>query len=219
MRTKTSVLAAAALSVGLLSASAQSNVYSLNIVGYVNTVLKGDGAYSLVANPLDAPTNDLVNLLPSALPNKSQVVAFDGVNYTTASKQAGVWNTNLTLPVGAGFFVKNGGVGAPDLTNTFVGNVIIGSPGTNSVALPTGYSLVGTPVPVGGLLTDAGDNTLNLGTVLANKSQIIVYDSNTGTYTTASKQAGVWNTNLTISVGQGFFIKNQAATNWDQVLN
>lgn len=219
MRTKSLYLAALALAGGTLAASAQSNVYSLNIVGYVNTVLKGNGAYTLVANPLAAPTNDLVSLVGNALPNKSQVVVFDsgtGV-YTTASKISGSWNTNLSLPVGTGFFVKNSGTA--DITNTFVGDVAGGSPGTNTTALSAGYSLVGSKTPVGGLLTDSGDNTLNLGGVLANKSQIVVYDSNTGIYTTASKISGSWNTNLSLSVGQGFFIKAASATNWTQVLN
>jgi hypothetical protein len=215
---KSMLLAAAALTAGLLSASAQSNVYSVNIVGYVNTVLKGGSAYTLVANPLSAPTNDLVSTIGAVLPNKSQVVVYDAGTglYTTASKQSGVWNTNLQLPVGQGFFVRNSST--TDITNTFVGNVIIGIPGTNVTALPAGYTLVGTPVPVGGTLNDLGPNTINLGGVLPNKSQVVVYDSGTGLYTTASKQSGAWNTNLSLSVGQGFFVRSQAATNWTQTL-
>ena len=219
MRTKTLVLAVAALTACALTASAQSNVYSLNIVGYVNTVFKGASAYTLAANPLVAPTNDLVSLVGTALPNKSQVVVFDGVNYTTSTKASGSWNTNLALPVGVGFFVKNSS--ATDITNTFVGNVLTGIPGTNSASVPLGYSLVGSPLPVGGLLTDTGNNTLNLGGVLANKSQVVIYDNaGAGTYTTATKASGSWNTNLLLSVGQGFFIKAATAgSNWVQILN
>ncbi|EEF62403.1 hypothetical protein Cflav_PD5038, partial [Pedosphaera parvula Ellin514] len=36
MRTKTTLLTAALLAVGAISATAQSNVYSLNVVGYIN---------------------------------------------------------------------------------------------------------------------------------------------------------------------------------------
>lgn len=219
---KTLVLAALAIA-GALSASAQSNVYSLNIVGYVNVVLKGNSAYTLVANPLDNGTNTINGLsIGAALPNKSQIVVYDNATaqYTTATKGSGVWGTNLPLPVGRGFFVKNGVAGSPDVTNTFVGNVIAASPSTNTVSVPIGYSLVGSPLPIGGVLTDVGPNKLNLDAALANKSQVVVYDnSGAGVYTTATKGSGVWGTNLPISVGQGFFIKAQTAgSNWVQVL-
>lgn len=214
---KTLVLAALAIA-GALSASAQSNVYSLNIVGYVNTVIKGNSQYTLVANPLVAPTNDLVSIIGNSLPNKSQILTFDGVGYFTSTKGSGVWGSNLNLPVGTGFFVKNGIAGSPDITNTFVGNVLGGLPSTNTVAIPVGYSLVGSPVPIGGTLNDSGPNTLNLGGVLANKSQVIVYDS-VGGYFTSTKGSGVWGSNLQLSVGQGFFIKAQTAgSNWVQIL-
>jgi hypothetical protein len=209
---KSMLLAAAALTAGLLSASAQSNVYSVNIVGYVNTVIKGGSAYTLVANPLEGPTND-VNTLMAVLPNKSQVLVYDTTSsgYITATKGSGVWNTNLALPVGTGFFVRNAG---PDLTNTFVGNVV-GVPGTNTTALPAGYILVGSKTPIGGTLNDTGNNTLNLGGVLPNKSQVLTYDnSGSGSYITATKGSGVWNTNLQLNVGQGFFVRSQSATNW-----
>lgn len=216
---KTLVLAALAIA-GALTASAQSNVYSLNIVGYVNTPIKGNGEFTLLANPLDAPTNTSVALVGSLLPNKSQVLTWNGASYDTASKISGVWNTNFNIPPGTGFFVKNGPVGSPALTNTFVGNVLTGVPGTNTVALPVGFSLRGSPLPIGGTLTDVGNNSLNLGVVLANKSQVLIWDnSGSGAYVTASKISGVWNTNLQLNVGQGFFIKAfTAGSNWVQTL-
>ena len=72
MRTKTLVLAVAALTACALTASAQSNVYSLNIVGYVNVVLKGGSSYTLVANPLNAATNDLNTILSPSPPDGSR---------------------------------------------------------------------------------------------------------------------------------------------------
>jgi hypothetical protein len=52
MRTK-ALLCAAAVAAGALSAMAQSNVYSLNVVGYVNVPLVGGGAFNMIANPLN----------------------------------------------------------------------------------------------------------------------------------------------------------------------
>ena len=209
----------------MLSASAQSNVYSLNIVGYVNTVLKGGSAYTLCANPLDAPTNDMASLLPlSTLPNKSQVLVWNGSGYTTAQKTLGTWNANLALPVGTGFFVKNALV--TDITNTFVGNVLGGLPGTNNTDIVPGYQMLGSKAPIGGNLFAQGDNTLNMGALLLglpNKSQVLTWDNTgPGAFVTIQKTLGTWgSTNVPINVGQGFFIKSAATTTnvWSVILN
>lgn len=218
MRTKSLCLAVAALAGGLGVASAQSNVYSLNIVGYVNTVLKGGSSFTLVANPLDAPTNDLNSIMSSALPNKSQVVVYSGGNYLTAQKGSTGFAPNFSVPPGTGFFVKN--VSATAVTNTFVGNVVPGVPGTNTVSIPLGFSLVGSTIPIGGTLNDSGPNTLNLVGVVANKSQVITYDnSGGGAYITSQKGSTGFAPNVPISVGQGFFIKAASAgSNWVQIL-
>lgn len=216
MRTKSLCLAAAAVIGGLLTASAQSNVYSLNIVGYVNTVMKGNGAYTLVANPLDDGNGNQLTNLVNALPNKSQVLTWSGSGYVGASKGGGVWGTNLTLAPGTGFFVKNGISGSPDVTNTFVGNVVLLPGGSTNIAVPAGYSLVGTLAPVGGDLTT--DANINIGSTLPNKSQILKWDTTGQSYQGTSKGGGVWSTNLTVNVGEGFFIKAQTGTNWVQSL-
>src|SRR5437899_2710664 len=67
MRTKT-LICAAALAAGALTSWAQSNVYSLNVVGYVNVALvggAGGGTFTMIANPLnrtDANGNNITNL-------------------------------------------------------------------------------------------------------------------------------------------------------------
>jgi hypothetical protein len=217
---KTLLIAAAALVAATVSTEAQ--VYSANIVGYVNVVSPVANQYSLLANPLDNGTNNLTSLFPLA-PNQTQVELWNGTGFQLATKQLGNWTTNLTISVGTGFFIKypnSAGV----VTNTFVGNVVVqtpnatlGSPsGTNNTSLPTTYVLVGSAFPYSGNLTASGDGTVNLGTVLANQSQVETW---TGTgYQLATKQLGNWTTNLNLSVGQGFFVKSHAATNWVQSL-
>jgi hypothetical protein len=54
MKTKTLLIAAAALVAGIVSSEAQ--VYSANIVGYVN-VSGNANQFALIANPLDNGTN------------------------------------------------------------------------------------------------------------------------------------------------------------------
>jgi hypothetical protein len=217
MRTKSLCLAAAVLTGGILAASAQGNVYSLNVVGYVNTVFKGNSSYTLAANPLNAATNDLNTVLSAALPNKSSVTTYDGVNYTTYTKAGGVWPV-ASIPPGTGFFVRN--LATSDITNTFVGEVLGGLPGTNTTALPAGYSLVGSKAPIGGDINGAGPGTLNLSAALPNKASVTVYDNTTppGTYTTLTKAGGAFPA-TPIAVGQGFYVRAlTAGSNWVQIL-
>src|SRR6266481_9690813 len=63
MRTKT-LICAAALAAGALTSWAQSNVYSLNVVGYVNTTLPGNSAITMIGNPLNNTSggNNISNL-------------------------------------------------------------------------------------------------------------------------------------------------------------
>jgi hypothetical protein len=60
------------------------------------------------------------------------------------------------------------------------------------------------------------DTNLNLGPTLPNKSTIQVW--NGSGFIGSTKSGGVWSPNLTLSVGQGFFIVSKSATNWVQTL-
>jgi hypothetical protein len=211
MRTKNLLLSAAAVVAGAISVQAQSNVYSVNIVGYVNKPVTG-GQFALLANPLNDGTNTIASI-GASLPNKTTVQIWNGTGFTGTSKAGGVWgNPSLSIPPGTGFFVQS----PSSVTNTFVGSVVIGYGQTNSKALPAGFSLIGSPVPIAGTLTNSGPNSLNLGNTLPNKTTIQVWNG-TG-YTGTSKAGGSWGQNLSIDVGQGFFVNLPFATNWSQTL-
>lgn len=213
MRTKTLLLAAAALAAGVLASQAQSNVYSANIVGYVN-VTNEVGAYAMLANPLDNGTNDLYSLLPNQA-NGSSVSVFIGGVLETSSKTKGTWSTDYIIPPGTGFFLK----GNSSATNTFVGQVDYANNGisTNVIVCPNGINvLVGSPIPFSGSLSDTGTNTMNLN-ALPNGSSVSMLIG--GTLQTASKTKGAWTPNFTINPGQGFYIKSNGATNVVQTLN
>jgi hypothetical protein len=206
MRTKTLLIAAAALVAGVASSEAQ--VYSANIVGYVNAIIPAN-QLTLVANPLDDGTNTITSL-GAGLPNKSQVQIWNGAGYNGSSKAAGAWTVNLPIPVGTGFFVKS----PTAITNTFVGNVVTPTGGSATNSLPAGsLVLVGSMIPYSGDLTDTN---LNLGPSLPNKSQIQVWNG-TG-FVGSSKAAGSWTVPFTLTVGEGFFVKSASATNWVQTL-
>jgi hypothetical protein len=204
MRTKTLLLAVAALAAGIVSSEAQ-NVYSANVVGYINVPLPA-GQQVLVANPLDDGTNTVTSL-GSQLANKSVIQVWNGAGFTATSKGGGVWTSpSLSIPVGTGFFIKS----QTTITNTFVGNVIVLSGGSGTNSLPAGVlELVGNQIPYGG---DLNDTNVNIGPTLPNKSVIQVW--NGAGFTVASKGGGVWTTNLTISPAEGYFVNSKTATNW-----
>jgi hypothetical protein len=142
MRTKT-LLGLAALAVGLISASAQ--VYSLNVVGYVNVPLAAN-QLSFVSVPL-TPNGGNFNITNTIVLDDTQ----DGANLFAWNTTA--WNT--TVPqwyAGAGWFpdmVVNNGQGffissKAASTLTFVGEV---PQGASTYTIPAGLSTLANKVP------------------------------------------------------------------------
>jgi hypothetical protein len=207
---KTLLIAAAALVAGVISSDAQ--VYSANIVGYVNVPCPANQLV-LLSNPLDNGTNTANDLLAS-LPVKSALEVWNGTGFTLISKTSAGFAGNPALPVGTGFFVK----AASTVTNTFVGNVVP-NPGGNqaTVNLPANaLVLVGSTLPVGGTFNDVGTNTINLNATLPVKSALEIW--NGSGFTLISKTTAGFAGNPPLSVAQGFFLKSASATNWTQTL-
>ena len=197
MRTK-ALLCAAALAAGALTSMAQGNVYSLNIVGYVNVPFVT--GYNLVANPLDNGTNDLNSLFPNAGLGDA-VYAFVNGGFTS-STFFGSWSPDLTVTPGGGIFYQ---AGAP-FTNTFVVNVMTGNL-TNPI--PAGFSIKSSQVP-------QSDTLGNLG-FPANLGDAVYYFRN-GAYV-SSTYFGSWNPDLTVGVGEAFWAQVGAAENWTRTFN
>jgi len=214
---KTLLIAAAALVAGIVSTQAQ--VYSANVVGYVNVTLPGAATYSLLANPLDDGNgNQLTNIL-AGLPNGTIVQTWGGTVYNTAiTFTAGAWSGNQSLPPGTGFFVKNGKVSSPAYTNTFVGSVVAAAGASTTNVLALGYNLVGSRLPYAGDLTT--DANLNLNGTLPNASIIQTWpNGGSGFNVAVTYTAGTWSGPAPVTVGQGFFIKEgKFGTNWVQTL-
>ena len=207
MRTKTLLLSAVALAAGALASQAQSNVYSANIVGYVNVPLAANTFY-LAATPMDAGTNDL-NTLLGALPNKSSVQIWNGSGFTPSTKISTGWSPDFTVNPGTGYFLSSPSA----VTNPFVGQVVVGPGKSVTNALPAAlFQLVGSPIPFSGTLNDT-----NFGlAALPNKSSIQVWNGNG--FTPSTKISTGWSPDLPIIPGQGFFVVSATATNWVQTL-
>jgi hypothetical protein len=157
MRTKTLLIAAAALAAGLASSMAQSNVYSLNVVGYVNSTLTGGSKYTAVANPLTTTNNTIGGLL-AGLPAGSTVLKWNpsAIDYDAFLKQGfGIgWDLpaalTTTLAPGEAVMIL---IEGSTITNTWVGEVVQGNK-TNS--FPGGLKFVGNIHPLGGPASGLG---------------------------------------------------------------
>ena len=216
MRTK-ALLGLAALAVGLSTSVAQ-NVYSLNVVGYLNVTVKGNG-YTLCANQLNNGTNGINQVLPNA-PDDAQVLKFANNTYTPNVASGGVWYdagtgnpSTVRLNPGEGWFYFNPGVAG---TLTLVGEVPQGSGLT--VNLPANYSLVGTYTP------QALELSATNGFAVVDDMQYLSFANNT--YVPAIAAGGAWfdagtgnPATIIPAVGQGWFLYNPTPVHHDWVRN
>jgi hypothetical protein len=205
MRTKTLFLTAAVLAAGIASSMAQSNVYSVNIVGYYSVNIPAN-TKTVVANQLDNGTNTLNDLL-AALPNKSSAYIWNGSAFPGIVKTSGSWPGNPTVAPGTALFVQTPAT-AGTITNVFIGS----APTSNNVALPDSVKLmVAGRIPFSGNMNDFGGNTLNLGS-LPNKSSAYIW--NGSAFPGIVKTSGSWPGNPAIATGSGLFIASKGAATW-----
>ncbi|HEY5915651.1 MAG TPA: hypothetical protein VJA21_34125 [Verrucomicrobiae bacterium] len=216
MRTKI-LLGLAVLAVSASTLVAQ--VYSLNIVGYVNQAVPAGSAaapsFVLIGNPLKAsPDNTVGTVLAGQLPATSSLLSWDGSTFLEnvySGGGAAGWDVpDAVIAPGTGFFIKNPTTTAA--TITFVGEVLAGLQ-TNSMT--TAFSLVSSKVPVAGDLF--ADAHLNFTNMVANDS-LLTWDGSTyieNVY--AGGGAPGWDSPPVVTVGQGFFLKQAGAVhtvNW-----
>jgi hypothetical protein len=207
---------------------AQSNVYSLNIVGYATVTIPA--GYTILANPLSNGNNAADTIMTpidgeQILTWNAASSSFNSVSFLQAF---GGWvNDDLTsatapiLPPGVGFFFKNPNAA----TNiTFVGQVVPGPGSTNKTQLAAGYSMVGSALPAN--VSNITNAPVSLPVI--DGMQILTFDSASSTYKSANylQAFGGWvDDNFAsipapgYSIGEGFFFKNpNATTTWDQSL-
>jgi hypothetical protein len=240
---KTLLIAAAALAAGVISSQAQ--VYSQNIVGYVNVPLPM--GYSTVSVPLNGSNGN--NALTNTIDNSSgalngcylytftgthfNVVTFDN-GFATGFGDAADLNPVPTpvIAPGTGFIINNNS-GVP-ITNTFVGTVAISSvPGAVTNIVGANKSFVSSVLPIGGGLI----SSLQFTNINGNLNGAYIYvpnivGGNVHGYTISTFDNGFPSgfgdaadlnpaPEPNIPVGSGFIIDNNAglgAVNWVQGL-
>jgi hypothetical protein len=223
MRTKTLLLSAAALAAGVLGSQAQSNVYSANVVGYVNVVIP-PGKFVMVANPFATGNDVLSNIVAAPGGSTAQIWNGAGFDAYTYSALAHAWkngaiNGNLTpLPPGVGFFLTSSG----GFTNTFVGSVIANNGTSVTNSLGTTVTTEGSAIPYMDTVTNGttvnltvgGGSTLQQWSVSGQTFNAFTYSSLAHNW-----KQGATTTNPVIAPGEGFFLQASAPTNWVQTLN
>jgi hypothetical protein len=213
MKAKTLLIAAAALAAGVMHSQAQ--VYSQNIVGYINVPLPV--GYSMIGNQLDldgtGTNNSIYTAVGTNLPVNTQILAWNGSAFSSSKlTPKGAWSLNNmvvsnAMQPGSGFFIN-----VPVATNvTFVGNVITG---TNTYPIVAGYQVVAPSGPVAGTL-----DTTN-GYTPTKNDQLLVWN---GTAYVSHKYTGTaWlgtGGDPQLIVGQAVFLNAATSTNWTEVLN
>jgi hypothetical protein len=209
MRTK-ALLCAAVLAAGAVSTMAQSNVYSLNVVGYINTTLPS-GKFQMIANQLNTTNNTLGSLI-AAPPDGTTVLKWNGTSFdiaTFASFLGGWDHPNYTLNPGEGAFINS----AAAYTNTFVGEVL---QGTLPNAYPAGYSIRASQIPLPGTLTQ-----LQLpASQFADGDSVLQWNVSKQSYDIYTLLAGQWFggplTEPTLAIGESMFLFPAKAGTWTQ---
>lgn len=149
MRTK-ALLGMAALAASAATCVAQSNVYSLNIVGYVNVdLVKGYNLVSIPLKPSDGNYNITNTIVMPAGTDSSTLFKWTGAGYSGNTPQwiedspgVGQWFSDapMTVDLGEAVFINATAAGKI----TFVGEVATGALANT---LAAGYNAVGNKVP------------------------------------------------------------------------
>jgi len=208
MRTKTLLLTAALVAAGAASSMAQ--VYSVNVVGYINKQIpKG---FAMISNQLDNKTgNKVVDLIP-APPNNTFVYKFDPSSggYVIIDYLGG-WegdDLDMTLKPGEGVFISS-----PSVHNaTFVGEVQL----TSSVPITKGFTIISSVVPQANPLDTMGFPAVN-------GDFVYQYDPSSGGYR-INDYLGGWEGDdngvaPTPAIGESFFLYHPttaANTAWNR---
>jgi len=209
MRTKT-LLCAAALAAGVAtSAVAQSNVYSLNVVGYYNVEVHADVSSTkvMIANQLHTTNDVLSNILPGPYPDGTVFFYYAG-SFTPSAwdtdNTPNSWDLDFPLPPGTGGFIT-----CPShITLTFVGEV---SQGSLTNKLVRNAKRIVSPVPPVQL-------TLSQMNLPAEDGDVVFQYR--GSYSPSAwdtdNTPASFDLDLTNRVGEGFFFQKGAGnlTNW-----
>jgi hypothetical protein len=213
MRTKALILSAMLGVAGVVSSTAQ-NVYSVNVVGYINLTLTN--TFSLIANQLDNGQGNLVTNIFTSLPLQTVIYKFNGANYDSLTYLgAAGWNPaanrQMTLAPGEGVFVRKPAAAA-SINVTFVGEVMQGDL-HNPVVI--GFDIYSGMVPQQGGITAVHNYQP------ANQDVVYKYTGVGYASKTWLQALNRWNPagEPVLEVGEAVFIRSTTVKDWNRVFN
>jgi hypothetical protein len=206
------------------------NVYSLNVVGYINIPLVE--GFNLIANQLDfdgtGTNNTTSNILGTNVPLNTTVYTWSGSAYNIASfakpkgGTAGAWSANYTLNPGQGAWlsIPTGGLAGTSSNLTTVGQVDQGALVNPNLAAAGGYSLLGSMVPLSGGLQTVLGYTPSL------NDAVYQWNTASSSYTISSfvkpkgGTQGAWSpAEPTLGISEGFWLSSGAGAVWSNYFN
>lgn len=199
MRTKALILSAAVAVAGVVSSAAQ--VYSVNVVGYVNLTLPA--GFSLIANQLDNGNGNKVSDVFAGVPDGTIVYKWTAGGYELNTLDFGEWTTpDMTVAPGEGAFIL-----LPEgHTITLVGEV---PQGTLTVNFPTGFWIASSHVP------QVADLSAAAFSFPAEDGDIVYQWSNETGYSLYTYDFGAWDPEAPVlDVGEAFFLLTGTAKTW-----
>jgi hypothetical protein len=200
MRTKT-LLLSAVLGVAIVATSL-AQVYSVNVVGYVNKDIPA--GLSMIANPLKSTSDTLGALIP-APPLFSNFYKWNGAGFDIATFTLAGWDLPaLTLNPGEGAFLNTDSA----FTITFVGEVMEG----NLVnPIPALLSIRASMVPQAGTIEALGLTTLGL------FDNLYKWDASTTNWVIYTLAPAGWDPSVpSVAIAEPVFIYANAACSWDR---
>jgi hypothetical protein len=202
------ILSLTALVAGCASA-AYSQVYSQNIVGYINqSFYAGDNYF---ANQLSTGDNSLDTIFTGAVPQGATFTEWDPTaqQFLPISTFTGTsWSINYSLTYGQGGLLDT----PSGFVNTFTGGVWSGFSATTQSFTPplvtgTGSQLLSCYVPITATFYDV------IGRGPANGESVTTLAAATQTYTTTTFSNGVWDNGAPeLGVGEAAFFNLDVAT-------
>jgi hypothetical protein len=231
MRTKTLALSTLLGALGTASSLvAQTNVYSVNAVGYINVSLPP--GYSVFTCPLICSPNNQLNTLfppPASLPPNTpaplynlDMTVFSGGHFGIGDSisYSGGWNNGGTITVNPGQAVwanNPNHIGGASMNVTIVGTVPQNGQYNMTNTLIPGYNLVGSIVPVTGTFASS---IINLTNSIGADDEVLYFNPPTQTFasgTSGSYSQGWFDTHgnnvapSSTNVTEGFYYYNATA--------
>ncbi|MHB8521557.1 MAG: hypothetical protein ACYDH9_12480 [Limisphaerales bacterium] len=203
MRTKTLLLAAVLSAAGVASSLAQ--VYSVNVVGYIQ--LSVPAGFSIIANQLSNGGNTLNSVLTTGPGDGDGIFKFNPTTggYDSSTFLGGSWIPDLSFAPGEGGFISVGSA----KTITLVGSIDAGS---HAVSVPKGFSIVSSFLPTSGTLA-------SMNFPAADGDQVFYFNTTTKSYDSSTSLGGSWIPDTTVAVGQAFFSAKGAASTWTRTFS